>query len=73
MKWMKMGATGTRAAFGSVELRVSFSPLHISLLRDGRQEVLLNGRTSAHGTLPHNAKRRAAGGRCPANWLYSSP
>ena len=48
VKWMKMGAAGTRATFDGVELRVGFSPLHISLLRDGRQEVLLNGRGLLH-------------------------
>jgi len=49
VKWKDMGSsTGRKAIFDGVELRVGFSPLHISLFRDGRQEVLLNGRGLLH-------------------------
>lgn len=48
VKWIEMGPTGRRAMFDGVTLHIGFSPLHISLSRDGRQEVLLNSRGLLH-------------------------
>jgi alpha 1,3-glucosidase len=48
VKWTAIGSIGRRAMFDGVVLHVGFSPLHISLSRDGRQEVLLNSRGLLH-------------------------
>lgn len=48
VSWSSFGSSGTKALFDGVELRISYSPLQITLLRDGREEVVLNGRGLLH-------------------------
>ncbi|KAF8342699.1 glycoside hydrolase family 31 protein [Cantharellus anzutake] len=52
LNWVgfKKGKKGgvVKAAYGGVELAISYSPLKITLLRNGREEVVLNGRGLLH-------------------------
>ncbi|KAF8320449.1 alpha-glucosidase [Clavulina sp. PMI_390] len=48
VKWEQLGNNGRKAVYDGVELRIQYSPLSISLWRDGREEILLNGRGLLH-------------------------
>lgn len=47
VEWADTGSE-FRAAFDDVELIVAYSPLEVVLLRDGREEIVLNGRGLLH-------------------------
>ena len=46
--WSSNGKIGIKAAYDGVELVIAYSPLKITLLRSGREEVVLNGRGLLH-------------------------
>ncbi|KAJ6631405.1 glycoside hydrolase family 31 protein [Mycena sp. CBHHK59/15] len=47
IKWTA-GKKGLRAAYGNIEVVVAFEPLKISLLRGGKEQVVLNGQGLLH-------------------------
>lgn len=50
IRW-DVGKDGVRAVYGAkkdIEVNVSFEPLKVTLLRDGKEQVLLNGRGLLH-------------------------
>ena len=50
LKWADLGrkASGIKAIYDDVELQISYTPLKITLLRGGRQEIVLNNRGLLH-------------------------
>lgn len=47
VKWVQ-GPKEVKGSFNGVEIRVQYQPLRISLWRDGREEVVLNGKALFH-------------------------
>lgn len=47
VKWVQ-GAKAVRGTFDGIEVQVTYQPLRISLLRNGREEVVLNGKDLLH-------------------------
>ena len=46
--WSDIGKTGIKGAFSGVELVINYAPLKVTLLRAGREEMVLNGRGLLH-------------------------